>query len=145
MHTEPIPRLYPLQDRIDTEAIADYDESTGMYVRRMTVDYILPDYPMRLAQTDDWETWYGRIRAYAGGIWDGASGPVIQGPHTVVASDIHDIVCTTVDIDGPVLPGYFCRHALYRRICIAQGMPRARAWLHWWALTRANWLYSVTH
>jgi len=142
-HLEPIPELHPLSGVIDTEWLADYDESADMYLTIRRARLVFPGYTFRRAACDEWSAAGSSITVYPGYVWDGSSGPVIQGPRTVVASLVHDIVCTTVGVDGPVLPGYFRRHALYRQICLAQGMAPARAWLHWWALVRWNWLHAM--
>jgi hypothetical protein len=90
-----------------------------------------------------WATRHGEIRAQPGYGWDGASGPAIDDPAAVLASLVHDIVCTRIPDGGHPLPSYCARHWLYARIIRAQGEPVWRWGMDWVGLMVANWYVDL--
>ncbi len=142
--------VYPLQRMTaDTEPAhwSAYTPPTNGDRERWTVTtpirLWLPGVALLDVVGDGWECdRRGWIDAQPGYWWDGASGPAIDDPQAVMASIVHDIVCTPVYCLGQrthPLPSYMARHALYRRILRANGAALGRAWYSWAALVAANW------
>lgn len=69
--------------------------------------------------------------AYVGYSWDGASGPTIDTETSMRASLVHDILYQCIE-EG-LLPYEFRKRAdkEFRKICLADGMGRFRAWYYY--------------
>lgn len=67
--------------------------------------------------------------------WNGAN-VVPDNPQRLLASAIHDALCTA---RGSEVVGYWQRHAIYRRVMLAQGANKAEAWGDWLGLVCWNW------
>jgi len=79
---------------------------------------------------------------YAGVKFDGASGPAIDGVGNMLAALIHDALCVARDHNAKGLSAAKADR-LYRKVCIAQGAGRFRAWTHWTALRAFGWLWRL--
>lgn len=140
----------PLGQWVDHRQFARYlfdDQWCYQIVHPVTLSF--PAYAARLRQLSGayWQTHTdGTIDVRAGYCWDGPSGPAINDEASVVASLVHDILCTRV-LARPrrwLYPcGYFRAHRLYRMVCRAQGMPAFRAWYQWTGLVLFNWMVRL--
>lgn len=77
---------------------------------------------------------YGDLFVNKGYAWDGASGPAIDTKDFMRASLIHDVLCQMIsekllpEKEQPLVD------RIMRDICIADGMPRIRAYWAWAAV-----------
>jgi hypothetical protein len=79
-----------------------------------------------------------------GWTFDGASGPAIDGVGNMLAALVHDALYGMIE-EKRCLYTYGQADALYRRICIAQGAGRPRAWLHWSTLRAFGWIHRLAN
>jgi hypothetical protein len=96
-----------------------------------------PDSPSALQIGD------GVLGILSGYEFDGASGPAIDGVGNILAALIHDALYEAI-AQGATGLTYAAADAIYRRICIAQGSGRPRAWLHYATLRSFGWLWRLT-
>lgn len=85
-------------------------------------------------QTEHFEIITSLLVAYVGYSWDGASGPTIDSKTSMRASLVHDILYQCIE-EGYIPISY--RKAAdqeFRKICLADGMGRFRAWYYYRAL-----------
>jgi len=81
--------------------------------------------------------------AHKGYAWDGASGPALDTPTIMRASLIHDAMYQCIR-DEHVAPEHAAQarayaDAVFRRVCLADGMWRVRAWWVWAAVRLFGW------
>lgn len=141
MHRQTIwPCTAPCDWRDFAESNAD---RTGWRVIRHLAAYFPEWVSLDTTYTQHWRAAGGTrcILIDAGYQWDGASGPALDTSDAIVASLIHDIICTRVD-GRCCVPSYMQRHRIYRTIARVNGMPPWRAWGHWTGLVLANWAWA---
>jgi hypothetical protein len=74
--------------------------------------------------------------------FDGASGPAIDGVGNMLAALVHDCLYIAIrDKYKPIKPRVADR--IYRKISIAQGAGKIRAWTHWTALRGFGWIWRL--
>lgn len=87
----------------------------------------------------------GRLHAAPGYLWDGSSGPTVDGKADPVPSLVHDLLYEALR-SGRLpkrLRGW--ADALYRELLIKRGMGKPRAWLRWAGLrVGGSWSASRT-
>ena len=121
----------------------------GRYVTREDLSILLPaalwdaglplppDSPSALHIGD------GILGILAGYHFDGASGPAIDGIGNMLAALIHDALYESI-AQGATGITYAAADSMYRRVCIAQGAGRPRAWLHYATLRSFGWIWRIT-
>ncbi len=129
--------------KIDVDAWADWQESSGEYVTTEPVQLVLPmSTPMETLTAKYWTSdARNRIIVVRPGYAFRVSGPTFNTPTLRLAGFVHDIMCSQVDGRRPVI-GYFRRHRFYRQIAINQGCGKVRAVTHFGALCAFNWLHD---
>ena len=158
--------IHPLTERCDPGDWSDYHQAevrtdaaamVGEYwTTTKDLHIVLPGVRLEAAVCDHWRSTPATadvpacIDVRRGYPWDGASGPAIDDPQAIVASLVHDIICTPMVLRHRgrtrtfyACPSYMDRHALYRDILRAQGAAWGRAWYSWAALVAANWVLML--
>jgi hypothetical protein len=138
--------LRPLEKPVNREAFCDWVEDAypKHYLITKNIRISLKGHRFNRVEAEKWSSGGTHIDVNVGYIWDGPSGPAINGETNVVGSLVHDIICTRKCGIYP-LDGYTARHTLYVKINKMQGEGRARVWAHWLALMAGNWAYSWWH
>lgn len=109
---------------------------TGKYRLLKNLAIPLSVQPKRMAGGSCWTlSQSGILYLWKGYTWNGAN-VVPDNPQRLLASAIHDALCTA---RGKECINYFQRHAIYRRVMLAQGATKAEAWGDFLGLVLWNW------
>ena len=146
------PTIHPLTDGVEWSEFCRWDHSRRRWVITARVRIVLDGYNLVTWLSRNVHTYAHTIDLFPGFAWDGASGIAFDNPDAVIASLVHDVVCTRYRPDRCKLAGYIKRHRLYTRILWRQGANAGRAYrillgircgYSFAALVAGNWLWEA--
>ena len=125
--------------------VFDFIESTGpkRYRTTQTIRIYMSDFAGLEYMSDFIEASWRILTIRKGFRFDGASGPAIDGVGNMLAALIHDALYQMRHATKLATLSYRKADALYRRISIAQGAGKIRAWTHWGALRGFGWMFRM--